>query len=240
MIKAIFFDLDGTLLPMEENQFAQAYFSSLSKKMVPYGYDPKQLVDTLLQGTKAMFFNDGSKSNEQVFWQYFETVYGKEKLKDKPIFDAYYAHEFKQMKKVCGDNLLAKKIVRFCREHFQYVILSTNPIFPLVGTLTRMEFVGLRKEDFDWITSYENSSFTKPNPQYFISLLNRFHLKPEEVILFGNNTYEDGQCAMQAHIQCYLVGNYIIEDPHATHAFKKIKMEEVIPLLQKFIIQKSI
>lgn len=39
MLKAIFFDLDGTLLPMDENEFAKGYFGLLSNKMEKYGYD---------------------------------------------------------------------------------------------------------------------------------------------------------------------------------------------------------
>ncbi len=235
MIKAIFFDLDGTLLPMKEEEFAKVYFSSLSQKMIPYGYETEKLITTILNGTKAMFLNDGKMTNEQVFWNYFESVYGKEKLKDKPIFDHFYENEFKKTKSECKENPLARSIVDFCHENFQYVILSTNPIFPLVGTLTRMSFVHLKKEDFDWITSYENSCFTKPNPKYFMEILNHFHLEPQEVLLFGNNTYEDGECALAAHIKCYLVGDYIIESPHSTHHFLKLKMTDIIPLLKTYI-----
>ena len=52
-----------------------------------------------------------------------------------------------------------------------------------------MSYVGLTFDDFDYVTTYENSHNCKPNPQYFIDLLNKFNLKPSEVILFGNNTY---------------------------------------------------
>jgi FMN phosphatase YigB (HAD superfamily) len=54
-----------------------------------------------------------------------------------------------------------------------------------------MSFNDLYEDDFDYITSYENSNYTKPNPMYFQILLDEFNLKPEEVILFGNNEYED-------------------------------------------------
>lgn len=33
MIKAIFFDLDGTLLPMDEKEFTNLYFELLANKM---------------------------------------------------------------------------------------------------------------------------------------------------------------------------------------------------------------
>lgn len=45
MIKAILFDLDGTLLPMDNDAFTKYYFKLLCKKLAPMGYDPQQCID---------------------------------------------------------------------------------------------------------------------------------------------------------------------------------------------------
>lgn len=233
MIKAVFFDLDGTLLPMDEEEFTKVYFNEMANKMSAYGYDKKQLIDVIWNGTKAMYLNDGSKSNEQVFWEYFDSIYGQGKSVDKAIFDSFYTNEFKKTIACCGKNTLAKEIVKFCKDNFQYVVLSTNPIFPLIGTKTRMSYVDLKEEDFDFVTAYENSRFCKPNPKYFLDLLNNFNLKPEEVIIFGNNDYEDGECANSLNIKCYLVRGNIIYNPKAIHTFEEINMEDIIEVLKK-------
>jgi len=44
--KTIFFDLDGTLLPMDQELFVHSYTKRLAKYMAPYGYDP-ELLDML-------------------------------------------------------------------------------------------------------------------------------------------------------------------------------------------------
>ena len=54
MIKAVFFDLDGTLLPLDEESFTKIYFSLLCKRMYPLGYNPEKLIDVIWKGTKAM------------------------------------------------------------------------------------------------------------------------------------------------------------------------------------------
>ena len=36
MIKYVLFDLDGTLLPMDQDVFVRAYFGALAKKLAPY------------------------------------------------------------------------------------------------------------------------------------------------------------------------------------------------------------
>ena len=40
-VKVILFDLDGTLLPMVQDEFTKTYFGGLVKKLVPAGYDPE-------------------------------------------------------------------------------------------------------------------------------------------------------------------------------------------------------
>ena len=54
MIKVVMFDLDGTLLPMDQEKFVNEYFSGLGKKLAPYGYDPQTVVGAVFQGVKAM------------------------------------------------------------------------------------------------------------------------------------------------------------------------------------------
>ena len=78
MKKVILFDLDGTLLPMDQEVFTKAYFSRLAKFLMPFGYDPKKVVEDVWAGTKAMVTNDGSKTNEEVFWDVFSTLYEKD------------------------------------------------------------------------------------------------------------------------------------------------------------------
>ena len=45
--KAVLFDLDGTLLPMDQERFTKTYFQLLAAKLAPLGYDPAKLVDSI-------------------------------------------------------------------------------------------------------------------------------------------------------------------------------------------------
>ena len=42
--KIFFTDLDGTLLPMDQDIFTHGYFKLLCRKLAGHGYDPEQLV----------------------------------------------------------------------------------------------------------------------------------------------------------------------------------------------------
>ena len=98
-----------------------------------------------------------------------------------------------------------------------------------------MSFIGLKEEDFSFVTYYENFNYCKPNPKYFIELLKKFDLKPEEVILFGNNALEDGECALEAKIKCYLVEGFIINHSNSKKEFPIIKMNEIIEVIKKHL-----
>ena len=47
MIDTVLFDLDGTLLPMDQDQFLELYMKALAKTFAPGGYDPKLLVSSV-------------------------------------------------------------------------------------------------------------------------------------------------------------------------------------------------
>ena len=238
MLKAVFFDLDGTLLPLVDEEFVKVYFKLLTTKMVNYGFDPEELVKHLLTSLKLMYKNDGSKTNAEVFWDYFETVYDKEMVDKKIEFDKFYTNEFKGVNVCIGENPYARDIVEFVKNNNLLCILSTNPIIPYDGAITRMSYVGLKEEDFDFITAYENFNYTKPNPMYFKTLLDKFNLKSDEVILFGNNELEDAWCAKQVGIKTYLIKDYLMDNDKLEEKVEIINMEDVIPTIVKEISNK--
>ena len=172
-IKTILFDLDGTLLPMDQEVFVKTYMKLLAAKMAPYGYDPQLLVKGLWDGTAAMVKNDGRSTNETVFWNTFCALMGRDARKDEAVFEAFYREEFQRARAVCGFAPQAAETVRGLKKRGFRVVLATNPVFPAVATQSRIRWAGLTPEDFDFYTTYENSSFCKPNPAYYREILDR-------------------------------------------------------------------
>lgn len=190
-IKAVLFDLDGTLLPMDQDIFVKAYFGGISKKLAAHGYVPEELIKVIWKGTDAMIKNDGSGTNEDVFWNFFKGVYGEKSLEDMPYFDEFYRTEFDKVSTVCGNTPDSKVIVEWLKSSGVRVALATNPIFPFVATESRIRWAGLTPEDFEFYTSYENCRFSKPNPKYYMDITERLGLKPEECVMVGNDVGDD-------------------------------------------------
>ena len=101
-IKAVLFDLDGTLLPLDQDFFVKTYLQKLCVKMAGHGYDPSLLAKNIWAGTHAMIHNDGTRTNENRFWDTFAGAYGADIRKDEPVFDEYYRNEFGTVREVCG------------------------------------------------------------------------------------------------------------------------------------------
>ena len=194
-IKAVLFDLDGTLLPMDQDLFVKYYFGSLAKKLAPLGYEPDQLVSAIWQGTRAMVKNDGSRLNEEAFWKEFCRIFGEKARQDLPVFEDFYRNEFQQVAKVCGFLPESRALIDHLKARGLRLVLATNPLFPAIATHSRVRWAGLQPEDFDHITTYENSSLCKPNPAYYREVLDTLCLRPEECAMIGNDAQEDGAAA---------------------------------------------
>ena len=214
MIKAILFDLDGTLLPMDQEEFLKAYFGGLVKTMVPHGYDPDKVVKSIWAGTGAMVNNDGNRTNEEVFWESFCSFFGPDARKDEPIFQNFYETQFQQVSQVCGHDPRAAEAIRDITAMGYRVILATNPLFPPIATQSRVRWAGLRPEDFEHITTYDNSSFCKPNLRYYEEILTKQGLSPAECVMVGNDVGED-MIAQKLGMQVFLLTDCLINKPNA-------------------------
>lgn len=210
MIKNIFFDLDGTLLPMDNDVFAKGYLTMLAAKMAPYGYEPNTFIDAIWKATEAVYKNDGTNLNEKVFWDNFSALLGEKVLADYDKFSEFYAEDFSKAKKYCGFNDEVPKVIKSLKNNGYNLILATNPIFPEVATNERIKWAGLEKSDFLFCSTHENSHYSKPNPKYYIELTEKLSLKPEECLMVGNDVYEDAVAASSIGMKTFLITEYLI------------------------------
>lgn len=209
MITTVFFDLDGTLLPMDQEVFVKNYLGRMARKMAPHGYDPDTLVKAIWTGTGAMVKNDGSALNETVFWNIFSKFFGRDTRMDEPLFEEFYRVEFQEVRHACGFDPRAGETIREIKKMGLSVVLATNPLFPAIATLSRVKWVGLNPEDFDLITTYENSRYCKPNPDYYREILGKLNLTGEQCLMVGNDVSED-MVARELGFQVFLLTDCMI------------------------------
>ena len=210
--KAIFFDLDGTLLPMDYEVFTKGYFSELTKVLSPLGIEPQAIVAAVWGGTKEMVKNNGEKTNREVFWNTFSKLTGKEYNRFLSASDKFYTKEFNNARVCTGENPLAAAAVAAAKKKAEKVVLATNPLFPLDGQKTRLSWIDVDPSEFDLITSYESDSYCKPNPKYYLEICKRIGVEPSQCLMIGNDVGEDMLAAEAAGLDGYLVTDCLI--PH--------------------------
>ncbi|MDO4829982.1 MAG: HAD family hydrolase [Clostridia bacterium] len=218
MYKNYLFDLDGTLLPMDMQNFTEHYFKSLCKKVVPViGVDPRLLVKGILSGLNTMTVNDGTKKNCDVFWRAASEQCGTNLMQYSELFDEYYKNEFEYAKRATQVTPYAIKSIEYIKSHNGRLIAATNPIFPKTATYRRLEWAGVSPEDFEYITVYDNSSFCKPNPKYFEEICKKCGISPYESIMIGNDVDED-MCASELGFDTYLITDCIINRSNKSYS----------------------
>ena len=210
MIDTVLFDLDGTLLPMDQEEFVNTYLGALAKKLAPQGYEPKHLVAAVWAGTKAMVENGGEKTNEEVFWEDFCHIFGQQAKKDMPLFEEFYATDFALARTVCGFAPQAAELIEGLKERGVTLALATNPLFPDIATRQRIRWAGLDPADFTLVTTYENSCRCKPSPEYYREVLGKLGKKPEQCIMVGNDVDEDMVPARELGMEVFLLTDCLI------------------------------
>ena len=211
MLKTILFDLDGTLLPMEEPRFLSGYFGLLTKTMEPYGFDGQELIRALWQGVAAMVANDGKKTNEAVFREVFARLYpDRDAETDLAHLETFYRTAFDGAKIFCGFNPAAGDTVSELQKRGFSLILASNPVFPRFAQETRLKWAGVDPTAFSLYTSYENFSFSKPNPAYYAAILETMKLDPAECLMVGNDAEEDAAAASAVGIPVFLLTDCLI------------------------------
>lgn len=209
MIKAVLFDLDGTLLPLDMDEFLKQYFQLLTKKMKQY-LEPQKFIKELMAATLAMVNNsDPETTNEQVFLQAFFSATGLDPQEIIPIFNEFYETDYCQIGKHFKVEPLANEIIKVAAAKGFKLVLATNPLFPLVAIKKRMYWAGLDPADFDLITCYEEMHACKPNLEYYKEIMTKIKVRPENCLMVGNDVEED-LVAKELGMQTFLVEDYLL------------------------------
>lgn len=205
--QTILFDLDGTLLPADQEEFTSAYFDALAERFAPLGYPKEKLIGGVWAGTRAMVENDGSVTNFEAFWKKFASIFGEKVYSEIPLFDRFYETDFEKARRVCGFEMRAGALVDRLYRDKKRLILATNPVFPRTAQLARLRWAGVDFAQFSYITSYENSHFGKPNVKYYLEIKEKF--KIDRALMIGNDATED-LAALGAGFDVFLLTDCLI------------------------------
>lgn len=174
MIKAILFDLDGTLLYSDLELFTKHYFSMLREEFKKIG-DADSLFKSLNIAVTKMMQNRGPKSNNEVFWEEFEKLVSIDRNIMEDFFYNFYIEKFPKLKDTvkARPNPYAKEVIEKAFDLGLKVVIATNAVFPLIAIRERLRWAEIDNFNYDLITSMEIMHACKPFPEYYKEILEK-------------------------------------------------------------------
>ena len=205
------FDLDGTLVPLDQDKFIRGYFGLLVPELSAY-LPPDKVADAIMKSTYYMI-NDlcEERTNREAFVSDFSKRVTGDVEELMELFERFYTGKFAEIKSLIEDpfdDVLL--IVRTLQAKGYDLVCATNAIFPMSAIEARLRWVGLEASDFIFITSFEQMHYCKPHLEYYRELLDFIGRTPDECFMVGNDVEED-MVAGKLGIETYLVTNYLID-----------------------------
>ncbi|MBY9000191.1 MAG: HAD family hydrolase [Candidatus Heimdallarchaeota archaeon] len=192
--KYLLFDLDGTLLHFDPNEFIRSYLGAASKYFIDLIPDPQKFISELLKSTDVMEKGDDPTTTtleefERDFCPKFEADCNVIRQR---FFD-FYQTDFKVIEPLITKMDGAVELLNMIKENHPEtkIVLATNPVFPFISIERRMEWGGISQDYFDLITHAENSTYCKGNKKYWDEINEKIGGTPEESIVIGNDGYRD-------------------------------------------------
>lgn len=207
-MRYLLFDLDGTLLPLDTDKFLGGYLQLIGKFFADV-VEPNRFVRQLMASTQVMIGNSGQMTNQEAFIADFFPRIGHEADQLMPLFEQFYAEQFPALRAYAEPSQLSRELAQTALDKGYRIVLATNPVFPREAVQQRMEWAGVHDLPWELVTSYENSSFCKPNPAYYQEILDRLGAKPGDCLHIGNDADED-LAAQKIGLPVVLVEEYLI------------------------------
>jgi len=208
MFEGVLFDLDGTLLAIDIYELIGLYFGALAPVIAPIlQVDADTAIKVVGGGTEAMMAPHQG-TNREVFDTYIEQMTGVD-LRDKAharTIETFYREVFPTLQGSARPIQGARSAVEAVLARGLPLGIATQPIFPALATKARLAWAGLGDIDLPIVSSYENSSSTKPHLAYFAEMARRIGVATEKCIMVGDDPVLD-MSASQLGMQTFFVGS---------------------------------
>lgn len=201
MIKNIMFDMDGTLIDCNAKVFIPVYVKAIRDAFgEPLG---GIIAKVAISGAQVMVDNDGSRTNREAFLEYAKPRIPMPMDEFERVMTEFYENDYTAVASVIKQKPAMINAVSALKAKGIKLIVTTNPVFPLAALLFRLRCGGYDPAMFDFVTSYETSSYAKPSPDYYTETLRRLSMDPANTLIVGNDEKEDVESGKAAGMLAY-------------------------------------
>ncbi|MCK5740185.1 HAD family hydrolase [bacterium] len=190
MIEAVFFDIDNTLILFEESELFGNYMQALSSHFSAI-MPPDIFLKKTITSSQNLLKNRGQKPNMDFFLDYFCQDITVSREKTWQIFENYYQTEYDNLRTLVKITPAVRQTLQLLANDGQKLVLASNPMFPELVQRMRANWAGLENVKFDFVSSIENASFCKPQPEYYLEICQKINIAPENALMVGDDPIND-------------------------------------------------
>jgi FMN phosphatase YigB (HAD superfamily) len=185
-VRAVLFDLDGTLLDIDLRVFLRDYFRALGEATAEH-FAGRDVMPDILSATEAMQASHPGRTNRDVFAEHFRRTTGIDLDESSEVFDRFYAERFPGLGASYGPHDGARDALLTARRLGLRIVVATQPIFPRAAIEHRLAWAGLDDLGLDVLTTYEVMHACKPLPDYFREAATMADARPAQCIMVGDD-----------------------------------------------------
>lgn len=208
-MRAVLFDLDGTLLDLDLRAFLARYFAALevaSSELVDERHGGVEgFMAALQSAVGAMMEPHDGTTNRDVFYARLLESTGVDLAVHWPVYERFYADVFPTLRDTAGPADGGRESVETALELGFKVAIATNPIFPRSAIEQRIAWAGLDDLALPVITTYEEMLACKPSPLYFRQTAEMLGVAPQDCLMVGDDRVLDLGAA-DVGMRTYYVG----------------------------------
>jgi FMN phosphatase YigB (HAD superfamily) len=201
-LKAVFFDLDNTLVLFDETAFYARYFPRIARAFAEV-FSTDAFRERLIQTTMDLRRNDGTLTNAEFFMNRFAEGVEEGKPALWQRFLTFYATEYDKIPVDYRTPPEGRAVVEGALRRGLKTVIASNPIFPESVQRKRLAWAGLAGIRFDLVTHIENMSYVKPRWEYYAQICRKIGEAPEACLMVGNDAVND-MAAGRIGIKTYL------------------------------------
>lgn len=189
-MRAVLFDLDGTLLDLDLGVFLDRYFAALERAaapLLPHVRGNTVVMPAIHAAVRAMMLPHQGETNESVFYRQFHALTGVDLSIHWPVFGEFYANVFPTLGDSAAPTAGARRAVSTALDLGLKVAIATNPIFPREAVDCRLAWAGLADVPVHLITTYEIMEACKPHADYYLQTARLLDVAPGECLMVGDD-----------------------------------------------------
>lgn len=210
MIKTVFFDLDGTLLGMDEKQYIRLYMPLLYQAFDKEHYTFEEFARLIMKALQEMIADLSDTTDIESYFESFKKGFKGDAEAQFARFMKFYETTYELVKPSTFVQKSMVEAVKILKKKNYRLVIATNPIFPKIATQQRIKWAGLDLSDFELVTYQEEMHYCKPHLEYYQEIIKKLDLIPEEIMMVGNNVEED-MVAGKLGLKTYLVEDCLLD-----------------------------